>query len=167
MSMRRVYHEFDGDGQIALFDGAGAYDLESSGKGTWVRVEGGLGGQPSRGPMLAVWGEAGDRKGAGIRLGFRFGGAPVEEALPPPPPPPPPPPSASAAGDADLRRRFGDPGDGHVPAAAAAAAAAAGTGTRLRLVRTKQNEGRSRRNPGPFFYGRTRSMGAPIDCRFK
>jgi hypothetical protein len=90
-----VYREFEGDGEIALFDGLNTFDLESAGKGTWVRVEAGLGGWPSHGPMFAVWGEAGDRKGVGIRGGFRFGGprhveepplpAPVVAAPPPPP----------------------------------------------------------------------------------
>ena len=39
--------------------------------------------------------------------------------------------AASAAGNADLPGRFGNPGDGSLPAAAAAAAASAGAGTRL------------------------------------
>ena len=39
--------------------------------------------------------------------------------------------SAAAAGDADLRRRFGDPGVGRLPAAAASAAAAGRAGTRV------------------------------------
>lgn len=101
-----AHHEFDGDGSVALFDGANVYDLRSSGKGTWFRLEGGLAGQPNKGPMLAAWAEAGDRKGAGIRLGFRFGGA-AREVLPPPPPPPmvepvappPPPPATQTCAD--------------------------------------------------------------------
>ena len=65
--------------------------------------------------------------GLTLRKAFRV------DAAPPPPPPPPPPAAAAAAtsGDADLPGRFGDPGDGHLPAAAAAPAAAAGAGTRL------------------------------------
>jgi hypothetical protein len=103
------YHEFDGDGDVTLFDGTSFYDLESTGKATWVRLEGGLAGQVNRGPMLAAWGELGDRKGAGIRLGFRFGGAREEAPLPPPPPPmaepappPPPPPATQTCADGSV-----------------------------------------------------------------
>ena len=94
-----IYREFDGDGDVALFDTANTFNLDSNGKGTWVRVEAGLGGWPSHGPMFAVWGEAGDRRGVGIRGGFRFGGPRQVQEAPPPAPvmaaPPPPPPAAT------------------------------------------------------------------------
>jgi hypothetical protein len=90
-----VYHEFDGDGRIALFDGAQTYDLEADGKGTWVRLEGGITGGGGPGPMLAAWADLGHRQGFGLRAGWRFGGG-TAEALPPAPPPPPPPPPPPA-----------------------------------------------------------------------
>ena len=94
-----VYHEFSGDRDVDLFDGLNTYDVGNSGKGTWVRIEGGLSGNDGPGPILALWGDLGDRKGLGLRAGWRFGGR-VAEALPPPPPPPavappPPPPPAT------------------------------------------------------------------------
>ena len=86
-----VYREFDGDGQIALFDGANTFDLDTDGKATWVRLEAGLKGNDGPGPILAAWGDLGDKKGFGLRAGWRLGGA-VEAVAPPPPPPPAPPP---------------------------------------------------------------------------
>ena len=69
-----VYHEFRGHGRVALFDSVNTYDLGVSNKGTWACGEVGIGG-PSNGagPIFAAWGELGDRKGVGLRLGFRFG----------------------------------------------------------------------------------------------
>jgi hypothetical protein len=93
-----VYHEFNGDGDVEFFDGFNAYDVDTSNKGTWVRLEGGLSGNDGPGPILALWGDLGDKTGFGLRAGWRLGGR-VAEALPPPPPPvvapPPPPPPAT------------------------------------------------------------------------
>ena len=83
-----VYREFKGDGDIELFDGLNDIDLDTNGKATWVRLEGGLSGNDGPGPILALWGDLGDKQGFGIRAGWRLGGR-VAEALPPPPPPPP------------------------------------------------------------------------------
>ena len=85
-----VYHEFKGGGDIDLFDGDETFDLDTRGKGTWGRLEAGLSGNDGPGPILAAWGELGDRKGLGLRAGWRIGGARVIEAAPPAPPPPPP-----------------------------------------------------------------------------
>ena len=93
-----VLREFNGDGNVELFDGATFYDIDSDGKGTWFRLEAGLAPQLGSGPILAAWADLGDKKGFGIRAGFRFGGARVEEALPPPPRPAAPP----RPGNADL-----------------------------------------------------------------
>jgi len=94
-----VLREFDGDGSVELFDGATIYDIDTDGKATWFRLEAGLAPQLGSGPILAAWADLGDKKGFGLRAGFRFGGARVEEVLPPPPPPvveaPPPPPPAT------------------------------------------------------------------------
>ena len=91
-----VYHESRGRGRVALFDSVNTYDLGVSNKGAWVRGEVGIGG-PSNGAgsILAAWGELGDRKGVGLRLGFRFGSGHEEMPPPPPPPPPSPPPPAT------------------------------------------------------------------------
>ncbi|MEO7814785.1 MAG: hypothetical protein ABIR87_04995 [Sphingomicrobium sp.] len=88
-----VLHEFDGKARVNLFDGTNNYDLNYSGKGTWARLEAGVGGPSSgAGPILAAWADVGDKKGVGVRLGFRFGAGHEEMAPPPPPPPAPPPP---------------------------------------------------------------------------
>ena len=103
-----VLREFKGDGDIELFDGATFYDIESDGKGTWFRLEAGLAPQLGSGPILAAWADLGDKKGFGLRAGFRFGGRAVEEVLPPPPPPmvepapPPPPPATQTCSDGSV-----------------------------------------------------------------
>jgi hypothetical protein len=87
-----VHHEFDGKANVTLFDGVNDYDLDYSAKGTWVRLEAGIGGSfAGAGPILAAWADLGDKRGIGARLGFRFGGAREEVALAPPLAPPPPP----------------------------------------------------------------------------
>jgi hypothetical protein len=92
-----VLHEFDGKANVTLFDGVNNYDLDYSAKGTWVRLEGGIGGPSSgAGPILAAWADFGDKKGLGARLGFRFGGG-REEMVAAAPPMAPPPPAAPPA----------------------------------------------------------------------
>jgi hypothetical protein len=91
-----AYRELDGDGGVELFDGANTFDLDTDGKATWVRLEAGLSGNDGPGPILAAWGDLGDKTGFGIRAGWRLGGGMVEAAPPPPPTPPPPPPPAPA-----------------------------------------------------------------------
>ena len=101
-----VLHEFNGKGNVNLFDGVNNYDLEYSGKGTWLRLEAGIGGPSAgAGPILAAWADVGDKKGIGARLGFRFGGAREGMAPPPPPPmapPPPPPPATQTCADGSV-----------------------------------------------------------------
>ena len=36
-----LYHEFNGDADFHVFDGANTFDLDTNGKGTWVRLEAG------------------------------------------------------------------------------------------------------------------------------
>ena len=95
-----VYREFDGDADFEVFDGADTFDLDTDGKATWVRLEAGLSGNDGPGPILALWGDLGDKQGFGVRAGWRLGGRVAEAAPPPPPPPtvvapPPPPPPAT------------------------------------------------------------------------
>jgi hypothetical protein len=43
------------------------------GKGTWARLEGGIGGTSGTyGLNLAGWVDVGDTRGVGVRAGFRF-----------------------------------------------------------------------------------------------
>jgi len=102
-----AFHEFSGNANVTLFDGVNDYDLDYSGKGTWVRLEAGIGGPSAgAGPILAAWADLGDKKGIGARLGFRFGAGAREEMPPPPPvmaaPPPPPPPATQTCADGSV-----------------------------------------------------------------
>ncbi|WP_118856524.1 beta strand repeat-containing protein [Sphingomonas mesophila] len=68
-----VYHEFSGDGDVTITQGAFSDSLSSTGKGTWARLEGGLaGGKGTYGMNVAGWVDLGDTRGAGIRAGIRF-----------------------------------------------------------------------------------------------
>jgi hypothetical protein len=82
-----VYREFNGRRNVALFDGLNSYDLGSNGKGTWARLEAGISSNGGPGPLVAAWADLGDKKGFGIRAGFRFGGRAIAEVIAPPPPP--------------------------------------------------------------------------------
>ena len=101
-----IHHEFDGQRNLRLFDGANSYDLDSQGKGTWGRIEAGLTGRDGPGPILALWADVGDKRGFGARAGFRFGGRAAEMVAPPapmaPPPPPPPPPATQTCLDGSV-----------------------------------------------------------------
>ena len=95
-----VYREFSGDGDVTITQGAFSDSLSSTGKGTWARLEGGLaGGRGTYGMNVGAWLDFGDVRGAGIRAGFRFGGARdvIEPAYIQPAPPPPPPAAAAPA----------------------------------------------------------------------
>ncbi|MCY7279479.1 MAG: hypothetical protein LH610_01025 [Sphingomonas bacterium] len=71
-----VYREFSGRRNVALFDGLKTYDLGmTNGKGTWARLEAGISSNGGPGPLVAAWADVGDKKGFGLRAGFRFGGA--------------------------------------------------------------------------------------------
>ena len=68
-----LYREFDGDGDLTITNGAFSSDLASTGKGTWGRIEGGIGGvSGTYGLNIAGWVDVGDTTGAGLRAGFRF-----------------------------------------------------------------------------------------------
>ena len=102
-----VYHEFSDDGEVELFDGANTFDFDTGGKGTWARFEAGLSGNDGPGPILAAWADFGDRKGLGLRAGWRLGGRVAEAAPPPPPapyvaPPAPPPPATQTCPDGSV-----------------------------------------------------------------
>jgi hypothetical protein len=67
-----AFHEFKGDDDIVLTSGTSSDSFGRRGRGTWARLEGGLGGGAAGGPLLSVWGDFGDVKGWGLRAGFRF-----------------------------------------------------------------------------------------------
>jgi len=109
----KLYHEFDGDSDLTLASGTVVDTVEANGRGTWGRIEAGIGGSSSFGGTLAGWVDVGNVRGVGVKGMIRFGGgrnipppyvapaAPpppvVEQPAPPPaaPPPPPPPPANS------------------------------------------------------------------------
>jgi hypothetical protein len=69
----KVFHEFKDDGALVIR--SASTDVATIGmpdRGTWVRLEGGLGGVGSKGAMLTVWGDLGDTKAFGARVGFQF-----------------------------------------------------------------------------------------------
>jgi len=101
-----VYREFNGDGDFELDDGDEIFGFDTNGKATWVRLEAGLSGNNGPGPILAAWGDLGDRKGLGLRAGWRLGGR-VSEAVVPAPapyvaPPAPPPPATQTCPDGSV-----------------------------------------------------------------
>ncbi len=69
----KVLREFKGDNDTAVTSGGFTLDLADQGKGTWLRGELGLTGAADQsGGFVSAWAEAGDVKGYGIRLGFRW-----------------------------------------------------------------------------------------------
>lgn len=87
----KLLHEFEGDSRIRVASGTLFDQLDSRGRGTWGRIEGGLAGDADGGPLLSAWADVGDVRGWGFRAGYRFGGhaapPPVEPMAAPPPPP--------------------------------------------------------------------------------
>ena len=69
----KLLHEFKGENRLLASSGGFDLELADEGRGTWVRGEVGLTGSASRaGGFVSAWGEAGDVKGYGLRLGFRW-----------------------------------------------------------------------------------------------
>lgn len=68
----KLLHEFSGETDLRLGDASDTFEVGARGRGTWGRVEVGVGGNKVPGPQLAGWTEFGDVKGIGIRGGFRF-----------------------------------------------------------------------------------------------
>lgn len=68
----KLLHEFSGDTDLRLTDALNDFDIDTRGRGTWGRVEVGVGANKGSGPQLAGWAEFGDVKGLGVRGGFRF-----------------------------------------------------------------------------------------------
>ena len=68
----RGFHEFRGDNSYLLRSGNSVSTLDGEGKGTWVRLEAGIGGGKNGGPLISAWANVGDTTGYGLRAGFRF-----------------------------------------------------------------------------------------------
>ena len=68
----RGFHEFRDDNDYQLRSGLSTTTLDGNGKGTWVRLEAGIGGGINGGPLLSAWADVGDTHGYGLRAGFRF-----------------------------------------------------------------------------------------------
>ena len=68
----KLFHEFNGDSGVMVGSGALTDRNEGHGRGTWGRIEGGLGGATGGGPLLSGWVDVGNVRGWGVRAGFRF-----------------------------------------------------------------------------------------------
>ncbi|GAA4029120.1 hypothetical protein GCM10022281_05310 [Sphingomonas rosea] len=68
----KVFHEFSDPADLRVASGSLSSDFADSKRGTWGRVEAGIGGGAGGGPLLSAWVDFGDVKGWGLRGGFRF-----------------------------------------------------------------------------------------------
>jgi hypothetical protein len=66
-----LLHEFKGDSSVTASSGGTSDSFGAPGRGTWGRVEAGIGGDGSR-VQLSAFATVGDVQGVGIRGGFRF-----------------------------------------------------------------------------------------------
>ena len=68
----RGFHEFRDSNSYLLQSGLVTSTLDGSNKGTWARIEAGIGGGNKGGPLISAWANVGDTTGFGLRAGFRF-----------------------------------------------------------------------------------------------
>ncbi|HXH52145.1 MAG TPA: hypothetical protein VNH53_01785 [Sphingomicrobium sp.] len=68
----KLLHEFKGESEFGVASGTLSDSIAAEGRGTWVRLEAGIGGGSGPGPLLTLWGDFGDVRGWGVRGGFRF-----------------------------------------------------------------------------------------------
>lgn len=68
----KLFHEFRGNSDVRIASGGLIDTLNGRGRGTWGRLEGGLGAGAGGGGLVSVWADLGDVKGWGLRAGFRF-----------------------------------------------------------------------------------------------
>src|SRR5439155_547511 len=66
----KVLHEFKGDTNLQLTSAGLSTSFEGAGRGTWGRVEVGIGSQQGGGGIIAAWAEFGVVTGIGARLGI-------------------------------------------------------------------------------------------------
>lgn len=69
----KVFHEFKDQGQLVINSGSTVVgSVAMPDRGTWVRLEGGIGAAGHSGALVTIWGDLGDTKSFGARVGFRF-----------------------------------------------------------------------------------------------
>lgn len=68
----RGFHELRDSNNYLLQSGLATSTLDGANKGTWARIEAGIGGGNKGGPLLSAWANVGDTTGFGLRAGFRF-----------------------------------------------------------------------------------------------
>lgn len=68
----KIFHEFSDNNAITVSSGNLVGEIDDGKRGTWGRVEAGLGGGAGGGPLLSAWVDVGNVRGWGIRGGFRF-----------------------------------------------------------------------------------------------
>ena len=67
----RLFHEFGHNPGLRIISGSLGAEVDGPRRGTWGRIEAGIGGGISR-SLLSAWADVGDRRGIGLRAGFRF-----------------------------------------------------------------------------------------------
>jgi outer membrane autotransporter protein len=68
----KAFHEFRDNARVDVSNGALIGSLAAPERGTWVRVEAGVGASSKSGAQLTAWADLGDTKGIGVRAGFHF-----------------------------------------------------------------------------------------------
>ena len=68
----RGFHEFRDSNSYLVQSGLATSTLDGANKGTWARIEAGIGGGNKGGPLISAWANVGDTTGFGLRAGFRF-----------------------------------------------------------------------------------------------
>jgi len=68
----KVFHEFRDNARVDVRNGALVGSFDAPERGTWVRLEGGVGANGGSAPQFTLWADLGDTKGVGGRLGFHF-----------------------------------------------------------------------------------------------
>lgn len=68
----KLFHEFGDNNETTIRSGAFSETIADGKRGTWARLEAGIGGGAGGGPLLSGWMDLGDVKGWGVRGGFRF-----------------------------------------------------------------------------------------------
>ena len=67
-----MFREFGDAADVTVRSGALSTNLIDQKRGTWGRVEAGIGGGAGGGPLLSAFVGLGDVRGWGLRGGFRF-----------------------------------------------------------------------------------------------
>jgi hypothetical protein len=68
----KIFREFGDAGDVVVRSGNLNSTIVDAKRGTWGRLEAGIGGGAGGGPLLSGWVDLGDVRGWGVRGGFRF-----------------------------------------------------------------------------------------------